>query len=117
MTPSPRNSQRKIVFISHDSDRGGATILLLEFLRWLRANTSISFDVIARRGGELEADFRKVANVFILDQIGRGKKRGGIVGRVATRVATTIGGSDAGELESFVDRLAQEDVGVIYSNT
>jgi glycosyltransferase involved in cell wall biosynthesis len=58
---------KRILFIGHDASRTGAPIVLLHFLRWLKANnTEIQADVLLLRGGELETEYRKVANVYVL---------------------------------------------------
>lgn len=51
----------KILFISHAAGRSGAPILLLHIMRWLKANTNHSLEILLLRGGPLEAEFLKVA--------------------------------------------------------
>jgi hypothetical protein len=48
--------KRRVLFVSHQASRTGAPILLLHFLRWLRANTS-NFEIVVRLGGELSGKF------------------------------------------------------------
>ena len=64
---------KKIVFLDFEASRCGATILLLRFLRWLKANTDIPFEVVFRRGGELEDEFSKLAQVHVLNRAGAAK--------------------------------------------
>jgi glycosyltransferase involved in cell wall biosynthesis len=48
----------KVLFISHDASRSGAPLLLLRFLRWLRAaHSSVSFRILLKNGGELAREF------------------------------------------------------------
>jgi glycosyltransferase involved in cell wall biosynthesis len=54
----------KILFISHDASRTGATILLLKLLTWLKTNTSYQFDLLLLNGGVLERDFKEICNTF-----------------------------------------------------
>lgn len=56
---------KKILFISHETSRTGAPIVLLHFLRWLKVNqTDIQVDVLALNGGSLETEFIKNCNIF-----------------------------------------------------
>lgn len=60
---------KKILFIGHDASHTGAPLVLLYLLRWLKENDSdIEADVLLLRGGVLEEEYRKVANVFLLTQ-------------------------------------------------
>ncbi|KGQ18785.1 Glycosyl transferase [Lysobacter dokdonensis DS-58] len=52
------------MFIAHEASRTGAPLLLLQFLRWLKAHESCAIDVLLLRGGELEGDFAEVATVL-----------------------------------------------------
>ena len=56
----------KILFISHDASLTGATIFLLHFLRWLKSNSDIPFEIILKKGGALENDFKLLAPVTSL---------------------------------------------------
>lgn len=52
----------RVLFVSHDAGRTGAPILLLYFLRWLRENADIPFEVLLANGaGELRTDFESIA--------------------------------------------------------
>jgi glycosyltransferase involved in cell wall biosynthesis len=51
----------KIIFISHDASRTGAPIILLHLLQWIKNNTNHTPVVILKEGGELEAEFKKLA--------------------------------------------------------
>ncbi len=55
-----------IVFISHDSNITGAPILLKNLVELLITNNKYNINIILLRGGELEADFRKIAPTFII---------------------------------------------------
>ena len=55
-----------VVFISHEASRTGAPIILLHLLRWLRANTDLSFGVVLVLGGPIEEEFRRLAPVWVL---------------------------------------------------
>ena len=62
-----RDRAPKVLFISHDSGRAGASIGLLAFVRWLRANTSYQIGTILRTPGPLEASFQALGPTLTLD--------------------------------------------------
>jgi len=55
----------KILFIAHDDFRAGASIVLLQFLKWLKTNTNVPFEVLIKiTYGDLITDFRALAPVI-----------------------------------------------------
>jgi glycosyltransferase involved in cell wall biosynthesis len=60
--------EENVLFISHDASRTGAPIVFLNFLRWFKQNTDISFKILLRRSGELEPDFAALAPTFVFDR-------------------------------------------------
>jgi glycosyltransferase involved in cell wall biosynthesis len=50
-----------LLFISHSASRNGATILLLDILRWLRREDKFRLEVLVCGRGELLDDFRAIA--------------------------------------------------------
>jgi glycosyltransferase involved in cell wall biosynthesis len=61
---------RDIAFIGHRADRTGAPIGLLLFLRWLRRETAVDFEVVLCRGGDLLPAYRDLARTRVLDPAG-----------------------------------------------
>lgn len=58
---------KRVLFIGHDANRAGAPIILLHFLEWLKKNNSqIKADLLLFQSGELEAEYRKVVDVYAL---------------------------------------------------
>lgn len=55
------SSGKKVLFIGHEATRTGAPLVLLHFLRWLRSNSNLDFEILLRQGGELLGDFQQVA--------------------------------------------------------
>lgn len=57
--------KRKILFLTHNAEIGGAQYVLLNFLKWLKQNTDIPFETIICRAGkqQLEAEFCRLGNV------------------------------------------------------
>lgn len=46
--------------ISHSGARAGAPMVLLRFLRWLAANTTVDTSVVLLHGGDMEDEFRRL---------------------------------------------------------
>jgi glycosyltransferase involved in cell wall biosynthesis len=59
--PEPR-----VLFVAHDAYRAGATIFLLNMLRWLREHTSLEFEVALRNDGDMVAEFEQLAPTHVL---------------------------------------------------
>jgi len=59
-----QNKKPKIIFISHDSARGGAPILLLNLLKWIKENSDLEFDIIIRKKGVLVDEFKKLGKTI-----------------------------------------------------
>lgn len=57
----------RILFIGHEAGRSGAPIVLLYYLQWLREKRpDYKTDLLLLRGGDLEEEYRKVADVYVL---------------------------------------------------
>ena len=61
--PRPR-----VLFLSYEAERTGPPVVLLHLARWLRAHTDLEFGIVLQHGGELEAAFRELAPVWVLDE-------------------------------------------------
>jgi hypothetical protein len=59
--------QKKILFVSHDANRAGSQLLLLQLLRLLKER-GIPMHLLLCNGGELEAEFEDVVGVTRLHQ-------------------------------------------------
>ncbi|MDF5718621.1 MAG: glycosyltransferase family 4 protein [Rhizonema sp. NSF051] len=113
---------KKIFFVSHDASRSGAPMLLLHFIRWLKVNTNIPFQIILKTGGVLEPEFQLLGPVINISrevekeyaQVAQFMKR--ILHRLAPKkfpkpnLQTVV-------FNRLKKRLRQEDIGLIYSNT
>lgn len=94
----------KALFVSHDASRTGAPLLLLAFLRWIRAETDVDFRIVLRDGGDLERDFAAVAPCLNLRWNQHPRKRGGVFGRFRRPVPSP-------------PMPSVDDVDLVYSNT
>jgi len=57
----------RTLFIGHEAGRSGAPIVLLYYLQWLREKRpDYKPDLLLLRGGDLEEEYRKVADVYLL---------------------------------------------------
>jgi len=55
----------KVLFISHESSRTGAPLVLLSFLKWLKQNQSdIACDLVSLKTGELREEFENVVDSY-----------------------------------------------------
>jgi glycosyltransferase involved in cell wall biosynthesis len=57
--------KRSILFVSHAASRNGATILLLNLVRWLREHTDDRLEVLMIGGGELVPEFRGICKTVV----------------------------------------------------
>jgi glycosyltransferase involved in cell wall biosynthesis len=101
----------KILFISHDAGRTGAPIVLLHFLRWLKKNTALSFEILLKQGGPLERDFCNLAPTYRLNGWHPPLSLKGMVRRIIPKERGGAPRADLGRLS------ARRDWGLIYSNT
>jgi glycosyltransferase involved in cell wall biosynthesis len=103
---------RRVLFISHDASRTGATIMLLRTLRWLRTNSSLSFDILLRNGGDLRDEFAQVADVFDANETSVATPL-----QHARRCVGSLWGGAGAEPDALLGRLMQRNIGLVYSNT
>jgi glycosyltransferase involved in cell wall biosynthesis len=62
----------RLLFIGHDASRSGAPFVLLYLLRWIKANQpDHDLDLLLLGGGELEEEYRSVANVYVVPHLSR----------------------------------------------
>src|SRR5947207_11489643 len=107
-------AERRVLFVSQDARRTGAPVLLLHFLRWLRTNTSIDFEVVLRRSGELSSEFAALAPVW------HAEATTGRLARTTMRVARRLGvksSLDDLHIDRMIRELSRRRFGVVYSNT
>jgi glycosyltransferase involved in cell wall biosynthesis len=107
--------EKTVLFVSHDANRAGATIIFLNFLRWFKEKTNIPFIALVCRRGEMDGEFEKLSPVWYLDRkVGR---------KAALRAAirTLTGGLLNKNVVGYADLAARigsgRKVGLIYSNT
>ena len=57
---------KRVLFVSYAASRTGAPLVLLEMLRWLRANTEISYSILFWSGGSLLPEFQALGPCRVL---------------------------------------------------
>lgn len=70
--PPRRRRGPRMLFVSHEASRTGAPIVFLHFLRWLREQTDLDFEILLLTGGPLTDEFRTVAPTHVADVLGTG---------------------------------------------
>lgn len=97
--PKGSAEKPKVLFISHDDFRAGASLLLLQFLKWLKVNSDISFEILLKVVyGDLVDDFQALAPVMIWSE-------------KPDHDPTTT------HRQAVVEHLRQANIGLVYSNT
>ena len=72
---SSRRDVRPVVFFGRDASRTGAPMVLLHLLRWLKAHTSLTFQIVLMEGGALAPDFAALAPTVTLNEVSFGRAR------------------------------------------
>ena len=103
---------KRVLFVGHDAARTGAPLLLLQFLRWLAANSSVQFELLLRNGGELVPEYSQIASTYVLNYSGTGLRVVELLVRARARLR--FGSSIGGLLRR---RYPLQTFPVIYSNT
>ena len=81
---------KKVLFISHEASRTGAPIVFLNFLKWFKANTDIPFQILLKKGGVLEPDFKAIAPVLLYPQEQQ-EEQGRLSSQIISRIKKKLG--------------------------
>ena len=54
----------KILFISHDANRAGAQLLLLELITYFKNNSNLELEILLKNDGELYKQFKEIAPTY-----------------------------------------------------
>jgi glycosyltransferase involved in cell wall biosynthesis len=100
----------RVLFVSHDASRTGASIFLLRLLRWLRANYDFDAHILAGSPGELTADFESLGRVdsFEPDPTPLYK---------VLRRLRLNDWSDSNHLAGLRERLSRSNIRLVYANS
>jgi glycosyltransferase involved in cell wall biosynthesis len=103
----------KILFISHYAGRTGAPLLLLNLLKWLKANTPLAFEVLLLSDGPLHHDFFELAPVHIFPAEDYPPKE------TPLNLAQKLGFAQApvDNFAKWLNQLRENGISLIYANT
>jgi glycosyltransferase involved in cell wall biosynthesis len=65
--PSEQPSPPTTLFVSHNASRTGAPICLIDFISWLKSNTTMKFKIILKEGGPITTRFQQLGECFFFD--------------------------------------------------
>jgi len=103
-----------ILFIVHEATCSGATISILEYLKWLKAHSSLSFKIVLAEGGSLSPEFQKLAPTIIVKTgIFRRSRPIGLL-QNHFGILNLVNRHRFYALRAF---LENDDIALIYSNT
>lgn len=105
-------SEPRVLFVAHDAYRAGATIFLLNMLRWLRECTSLQFEIAMRNDGEMVAEFEKLGRTHVL--LAPPGEASGLRGRVGRWLHLRKAHGRQRTLQSLLD---SGDFNLLYLNT
>jgi len=103
----------KVLFISHNAGRSGAPLVLLNLLKWLKENTSLSFEILLRGPGELQAEFADLAPTFLFSCQKSSEN-------ALSRICRKIGLSDnlsATHHQNLLNHFRESGIKLIFSST
>ncbi|WP_299060596.1 glycosyltransferase [uncultured Polaribacter sp.] len=104
---------KKILFITHESSRTGAPLVLLNFIKWLRlVETELQIDCLSLASGYLDNDFKEIVdNFYLLDK----KEKQSILKKIYFKI---IGTTYKKENKNFLIRqLKKQGYHLIYANS
>ena len=102
-----------MLFISHSAGRTGAPIVLLNALRWLKANSALSFEVLVREDGVLRAEFESIAPTQVLAKASTDS----YIGKLAQRLGMQRGPTDEDLLDKLTTAYRGKGIDLVYANT
>ncbi|MEJ7610068.1 MAG: glycosyltransferase family 4 protein [Ferruginibacter sp.] len=105
----------KILFISHESSRSGAPLLLVKFIRWLVKEGKAKPVMLINRRGVLDHEFKALGKTYFFYQ-----KRSSIGRNLFYKASTRLHNSANGKrryMRRLKDRLSASKPDLIWSNT
>ena len=100
----------KILFIFHEAELSGASILLYRMVKWLSENTSISLSFLLMSEGPLMKEINELGRIYFWEETPPRKRT--ISERILNRIVKLKSWQDL-----IVDRLEKENFDVVYANT
>lgn len=103
---------QNILFVGHDANRAGSQILLLRFLKLLKAYGKVQFSILLKHDGPLVQEYEAVAPTYILHQ----EKPVGLKSQILQKIKAKIGQTTS-EVNPVWQMLAHQKFDLIVSNT
>lgn len=104
-----------ILFITHETSRTGAPMVLLHFLRWLKEHQSqVEIDVLALRGGNMEGEFQENCSNYYNYSVETKTVSLSIIQRILKKLHLY---KQKNKKDVFIASLAKNGYDVIYANT
>lgn len=106
---------KKLLFISHDTSRTGAPMVLLHLLRWITLHKkNIVVEVLALEGGSLEKEFKQVAHRYYNSS----QLRESITMKFFNRLYGYLKISHSiTKQKKIINRLRKNNYDLVYANT
>jgi len=105
----------KLLFITHDTARTGAPMMMLHFLRWLQQHKpELTIDVLALKGGGLEEDFKASCNNYYNYALATKKEGTPFIKRILKKAGVY---KPVNKKEAFISKVSSETYDVMYANT
>lgn len=112
-------NKKSVFFLTHDTSRTGAPIILLNFLKWLKENTNIDFNLLINHNesgrSDLREDFNEVCTTLDYNYSPIIKVRGPLTNAVNHYLTESF------FIKSHYDNLRSKieslNIGLVYSNT
>lgn len=100
----------KILFVFHEAELSGASILLYRMVKWLSENTSISLSFLLKSDGPLMKEINELGQIYFWEETPPRKRT--IPEKFLSRVLKLRTWQDI-----IVDRLEKENFDIVYANT
>lgn len=109
----------KILFITHESSRTGAPLVLFHFLQWLKENKpGLNFTILDIHGGDLSEEFKEIANNYhCLEKLRLSESF--FYKELQVRILKRMGKykTPIHPRDLLIQELANKDFDVIYANS
>ena len=105
----------KILFINHSASKTGAPILLLQFLKWLKYERHIKFDVLSLQNGDLLDEFTAVSDTHFYKKASKN-----IFNKVNNYIKNKQESSTESNLfytKHALKKIAKREYNLIYANS
>lgn len=104
---------KKVLFISHNAGRTGASLMLLNILEWWKQNSDIPFEILLRESGQIKAEFSSLAPTYLYQGPGSISH----VPSFIPKAQKIIERLTRQHQKNLLKDLQASEIGLIYSNT